>query len=490
MIGLGDTAFGIDVGDGTLKVVKLARRGRGVKLVRTWRLPYYLSAGDPAAAALDALEEIRPHVGDAARVVVSAPGLGASVLTYSVPSLESSRSEELARYEVLRDVDRPVEDLLIRHRVRKGPIESRVHTLALVRARVDRWTAALDARSIPYDDIQLGAVALASFVDHEHPSGDDRVLLAVGSISTELVLTSDGGIWARHLPFGLADEEDLERLALRLSGEIGAAVERFLPSDRRFDARQIVLTEEGALQSGLISALESVTGRDVVRTSELTRIAASGRLSWDRRSPEETLAMGKAFGLALAGLGLGRFHAALVGPNPRRDAARRMPLAAATVLLSAMGIFAVTEQSRRHVAEINATLPVQLSGNLQDLSNSWRTIVDERDIAKTEAEALLDIARRRPETFAVRRALDIAKPLVSMREGSQLHVEKIWLSTSRAGLPATLAVTVHADPRFDDELGAKLESAYRPAFEDVRVRGPEPAPTGGLSRFVVEVTLR
>ena len=72
--------------------------------------------------------------------------------------------------------------------------------------------------------MQLGGVALASFVDHERPSGDDRVLLAVGSIGTELVLTSEGGLWARHLPFGLADEEDLDALALRLSGEIGAAM--------------------------------------------------------------------------------------------------------------------------------------------------------------------------------------------------------------------------------------------------------------------------
>lgn len=489
MIGFGDTAFGIDVGDGTLKVVKLARGGRGIKLVRTWRLPYSLFDGDPGQAALTALDEIRPHVEDAARVVVAAPSAGAAVHTYTVPSLESSRSEELARYEVLRDVGLPVEDLLIRHRVRKGPVESRVHTFALARERVDRWTAALDARRVPYDDVQLGGVALASFIDHERPSGDDRVLLAVGSIGTELVLTSEGGLWARHLPFGLADEEDLDALALRLSGEIGAAIEHFLPSDRGFEPTEIVITEEGALQGQLITALESVTGRQVRRTSELTRIATAGRLSWDRRSPEETLAMGKAFGLALAGLGVGRFVAPMLGPNAKRDAARRMPLVAAAVLLSAMGIFTVTEQSRRHVAAINAALPVSLAGNAQDLSNSWRQIVAERDDARGQADALLDVARRRTDTFAVRRALDIASPLVSMREGARLHVDKVWLSTARAGLPGTLAVTIHADPRFDGELAAKLESAYGPAFSDVRVRGPEAAPDGTLSRFVVEVTL-
>ncbi len=488
MMGFGETAFGIDVGDGTLKVVKLTRRGGRVKLTRTWRLPYYLSPGNIADAAIEALEEIRPHIDSAARIVVAAPNQSASVHTYTVPTLESERSEDLARYEVLRDVDVPVEDLLIRHRIRKGTVEQQVHTFALQRTHVARWTSALHARGIPCDDVQVVGAALASFIEAERPWGKDRVLLAVGAIATELVLLTEGGIWTRHLPFGVADEEDLEHLALRLSGEIGAAVTKLLPNDRPFEPKDIVLTEEGALQSGLITALEAATGRDVTRISELTRVA-TGKMDWDRRSPAETLAMGKAFGLAMAGFGTGRFWAPMLDGNPQREAARRVPLATAAVFISALGIFAVTEQSRRHVAEINNTLPVQLSGNYQDLSNSWRQIIAERDTARTEANALLDIGKRRTETFAVRRALDIMSPMLSMRGGSQLHVEKVWLSTSRPGLPGTLTLTIHADPRFDEELGDKLQRAYRPAFQTVRVRGPDAAPLEGLSRFLVEITL-
>ena len=52
---LSRSAIGIDVSDGTLKAVKLTRRGRRIRLVRTWRVAYYHEDGDPGANALDAL---------------------------------------------------------------------------------------------------------------------------------------------------------------------------------------------------------------------------------------------------------------------------------------------------------------------------------------------------------------------------------------------------------------------------------------------------
>ncbi len=485
----GTTAVGIDIGDGTLKVVKLTRRGRKVKLVRAWRLPYYLEA-DPADAALAMLAGLWSQFGDGARLVVGAPDRHAFTTTLLVPTMEADQVADLVRYEILRSIGQPEDEVLIGHHVRKGVVEQQVHAFALQRREVDALRADLASRGLAFDSMETPGFALASFVEHERPWGRDRVLLGVGELATQLVLLTEDGLWARRLPLGLADAENAVDLAERLSAEIDAAARFFLPGDRTFEPQDLVLSEEGALDASLTGALKRITGRNVLRLGAFERIATPWRMDWNDQRPEETLCMATASGLALAGVGLGRFHCPALGGDPRRESARRLPLVAATVVLSAAGLLTATELAEARTAQLESTLSPDLSSELVRLDESWASAQRQRAGHIDEGEALLAIGRRRPATFLVRRMLALLAPLADERGVSTLHVESLWLAPWEPQRAGALSLTLHVDPSMDDTLGERLQRAFRSQFEDVRIRGPEAAPVPGTSRFVVEVTLR
>ena len=485
----GSSVYGVDVTDGTLKAVQLVRRGRTLRLVGSWRIPYHRDE-DPARGAVKALrtflQTARPD--GLAQLVLSAPDRGHVSRTYLVPAMDPGRVAELVRYELLAELQLPEEDLLLRHHVRKGVVEQQVHALALEAGPVNAFLSALQAERVPFDELQPPGYALASFVEHERPLGRDRVLLGVGETSTELVLMREDGLWTRHLPLGRAQEEDPARLAERLALEVEAATRFLLPRDVEFKPVDVVLTEEGALGPQLTTELKRVLRLPVTRFGELPRIDTD-HLKHGSATEAQTLAMGKALGLALTGCGLARFPCAVVRGTPRRDATRRLPLAGVSLTLSALGLLGVTQLA---VARADA-LEDALSG---DLPGEMRALVARSDETRGQlsdrlarADGLLSLARRRPAVLAVRTALSRVAEVVAGRGSETLHVDSVWLSTGDGGRPGVLTITLDADPRRDEALPGALAESFRGVPGEVAVEGPERAPTPGLSRWTVEVTL-
>jgi Tfp pilus assembly PilM family ATPase len=99
MSAFGGAALGIDVSDGTLKAVRLSRRGGRLILQHTWRLEI-AERPDAELEALRALvQQARP--GPGTRIVISAPTRGLFSRTYTLPAMSGERVAELVRYEVL-----------------------------------------------------------------------------------------------------------------------------------------------------------------------------------------------------------------------------------------------------------------------------------------------------------------------------------------------------------------------------------------------------
>lgn len=481
-------AVGIDMGDGTLKAVELVRRGRRVKLLRYWRVPYYMQQ-DPESSLEEALRKISSQIGSRTRVIVGDVAGIVRSHTYRVPTMEDRRTAELIRYEVVRDTGVAAEDLLIAHKARKGVEEQPVLSVSMTKADARKRETELRSAGVSWDDLEASAVAMSSFVEFEMPWGGDRIILGVGETSTELVLLTNLGLWTRQLPFGLADNSDIEVLAERLKGEVDSACSFLLPGDRTFDPKDLVLTEEGSLEAPLTRALKSAFGIDVVRMSKFDRVITNRELDRAQQRQHETLAMSKAFGLALSGLQLGRFRCPIITKNSHRESHRRLPAIAATVFLSAAGIVAATENARHQVKTFNGTLPIHLEGEMQDLAVLWGNTLNELKVQETRAHTLRSLAERRKSTSVVRKALVILAPLIKDRGEAALHLDNLWYTPSQPSRPGNLRLTLFVDPSFDSELEKRLHDLYSPLFESVRVRGPEPAPEAGRSRFVVEISL-
>jgi hypothetical protein len=486
MSALSRSAIGIDLSDGTLKAVHLKRSGHRITLRRTWRTA--LGDGPDAALAAAAvfMRAVRPGAGT--RIVFSAPTDGLYSQTYLIPVMEQARLDELVRYEVLAGLGQPDADVVVRHHLRRGVEEAQVHAFALPRAVVDDFRDRLSAHRISFDDLETPGFALASFIEAESPSAGDRVLLGVGRRASELVLMTADGLWMRHLRLGLHDGTP-EDVAGRRAAESDAAVSYFRRSDRRFRPAEVVLTEEGALDARFTGALKRATALPVTRTSGLGRIHAGWRLRHTGQTPEQALSAAKAFGLALAGLGIARFRCPVVSGNPRRAALRRVPTVAAGVLAASATLLGLGESSGAWADRMNATLPAGLSAELQDRVKQRESMLEQCNALDREAAVLLAIARRRPAAFSVRHALDLAAQVVAGRQGQLLHVDQVWLSAAESDRHGAMTVTLLATPAFDDTLGESLRRVYGAEYTNVRVAGPEPAPMPDLSRWVVELAL-
>lgn len=484
------SAIGVDATDGVLKAVQLVRRGRRTTLTRAWRIPYF-GAPDPTQGALDALagwlRTARPGAGP--RLVLAVPDQGHLSRTYVVPAMEADRIGELVRYEVLSELGLPDDELDIQHHVRKGVVEAQVHAFALRRAQIDRHVVALGERGVPFDELQPPGFALASFLEHEQPLGRDRVLLGVGQVATRLVLLREDGLWTRHIPLGLQHAETPAELAGRFADELSAATAWLLPPDRAFEPVDCVLSEDGAQDAAFTGALRAALGVPVTRVDGLRRVQLGRHAVQSERGAASVFSMGTAIGLALTGLGQARFPCPVRSGHAARTAARRLPVAAATLLVSAAGLFGVTELAEARADALAASLPPELAQEAVDLRRRADQLDDELQQQAEVVRALERLAACRPASFAVRTALARIAELATARDGRKLHVDQVFLRPERGGEAGLLRLTLHAEPSYDASLRQTLELSFAGSLGAVVVQGPEASPLPGISRWIVEITL-
>lgn len=485
---LGQTALGLDVSDGTLKAVLLARDGRRAVFRSSWRAELPDGAGPAELADAVASLLARARCGPATRLVLATPAEDSVSRTFQLPVIEPARVGDLARYELISQLGLPDEDLVIRHLARRGLGEQPVHVYAVRRARLHALQAALAARGVHPDAWELPGWALASQAEFEQPAAHDRVLLGIGRTATDLVLLTDTGLWARHLALGLASGP-AEQVATRLAAELAASVTGLLPPDVPFRPVHVLLLEDGACDARFAGHLRRQLAWPVARLDALRRTRASWRLAHHDQSPEQALSSARAFGLALSGLGLARFACPTAGGHAGREALRLLPAASLAVLLAAGSLAVLCVEARARTRELQSTLPIALLGDLQARAGD---IADKRAglaTAQASADSLLMLARRRTAALAPRRALAALDAVAAGRQGQALHVERLWLDAGEPGRPGLLSLTLQAAPALDDTLGPRVERALRVDFGDVAVRGPERAPLGELSQWVVEIAL-
>ncbi|RKY22020.1 MAG: hypothetical protein DRQ55_02415 [Planctomycetota bacterium] len=486
------TALGLDVSDGTLKAVLLARSGRRVRLIRSWRARW-AGAADEAAGLRQALRrflsEMRPGI--LPRIVVSAPDADHLGSTYTVPVMQAERMDELVRYELLRATGASQSELLMGHHVRKGVAENQVHAVALRRARVDQLVSLLSELGVPFDELQPPSWALASFIEHERPLGRDRIVLGVGELSTTLLLMREDGLWSRHLPIGLSHVADEQELARRLHAEAASAITHCVPRDRAFHPADVVLTEEAALSGSITSALKRAFGLPVTRVAELLRIEPPRRTRRGSPSSAESLCMGRAYGLGLAGLGLARVSGRFdVADDPRRALRRRLPVVSAGLATAALALLILTELSVGHADALAAAMPPSVGQSVLTSAARARELESGRARQQLRLSRLSALARRASTTFAARRALAAVSEVAAGRGELPLHVESCWLSAGAAGRPGLLKLTLESSPAFDAMLGEQLEPALlRHGLSPRRITHTPNDTAHPLSSWRVEVEL-
>lgn len=344
-------AWGVEVGAQAIKVMKLARSGSGVALEDFEVLPFKhilttpdLNVEEAIRVNLEALAQ--KHEFDKSTVVVSVPGHMAFARFAKLPPIEASKVKSIVAYEAQQQIPFPIEEVEWDYQVfaQDDAPDIEVGIFAITKERVANFLSNYRSVGMRVDTLTLSPVAVYNAFaydnsDKESDAGGNSVYLDIGTVSTDIIVVEDGGIWLRTLPLG--GNHFTNALMKQFKISFAKAEKLKLEAGTSKYAKQIFQAMRGVF-SDLVSEIQRSLGfyQSLNRDADLTRIVGVGstwklpglqkylkqnlqmevvrpdgfsRLEVDGRRAAEfssiAVNMATAYGLALQGLSLGSVDA-------------------------------------------------------------------------------------------------------------------------------------------------------------------------------------
>ena len=506
-------AWGIDIGDGNLKAIRLKLRRNTVQAVQAVEIPYadpFLRKTRVPASfdrrAVAALLQLGNSVG-------FSPGDTFSVLfpsfhvlegAFEIPRVDPEKREELIRYEVADLTRTSVEALTLRHAV-ITPVTRELELVRIQAVRTEElntFLRLLREAEVPYDRIVLPGAALAETARLCGLSHGPYLVLSLGFTAAVLAVLHEGACWARTLPLPLpvapgtaleAAREKVKSMCEVLKQEVETFL-RWIPGGKALKIRKVFLTGEGARIPAILNAL------DTIFTAPVEQLRPSGlglkpERAKDSLPPEETvLSMGKALGLAAGGLRAADAPPSMTGPMPERKRRVRWKrlfasMAALLLLAASLGVLAEIRAGRlARVEDLTAALAPSPRANEMD------ELLQRLEREREALELLLSLRKRREVVSRLRKTLWRMEAPPPAGAPGEYHLENVEITFTEAkGLRALLGT------RVADEEGVKkdLRDLFAGLVQEPGLSGPFPSgeenPPEGLAPLVewrVEGALR
>lgn len=201
------TAWGLDIGESSIKAVKMARLNKFLEVVRVDMIPI----GAPGASTMaretmliSALEEfVRRHDPSDSRVVASIPGRSTFCKLINLPPVETKRIPEIVRLEVKQQIPFPIEDIVwdyVQCKKEYAPGEEiEVNLVAIRKEIVENFVETFAHAGIRLDGLQATPLALFNLVKHELAPDGNVVVVDVGADLSDLVIVEGDRFWPRTL---------------------------------------------------------------------------------------------------------------------------------------------------------------------------------------------------------------------------------------------------------------------------------------------------
>ncbi|MEQ8836131.1 MAG: type IV pilus assembly protein PilM, partial [Lacipirellulaceae bacterium] len=225
----GNAVWGIDIGQTALKALKCRPHETEEQqlVVESFDFIEYekiLTQPEADAEALvkDALEQFLSRndlAGD--QVAISVPGQSGLARFIKLPPVESKKIPDIVKYEARQQIPFSLEDVVWDYQQLTGgseedgfALEPEVGLFAMKRDQVARALKPLEEAGIDVDYIQLAPLAVYNYVCFDR-LGDLRsqsynpedpppstVVIAIGTDTTDLVVTNGYRVWQRNIPIG------------------------------------------------------------------------------------------------------------------------------------------------------------------------------------------------------------------------------------------------------------------------------------------------
>jgi type IV pilus assembly protein PilM len=249
------TVWGIDVGQGALKALKLREQAGGVLAERFEIVKYPQILSGPGADARHLIRDALGRLAEQAdlsdsHVAVSVPGWGGYCRFVHLPPVDSSRVPEVVHYEAAQQIPFPLEEVIWQWQTFRDPdapdspdVDAGI--FALRRSDVGEMLLLFSEAGINVDAMQMAPLALYNFMTFdEQIAPEGATLLAdVGADETDFVVADGRRIWTRtahiggnHFTEALAratgasfDEAEQSKCRIAAGGDDAGALEALQP---------------------------------------------------------------------------------------------------------------------------------------------------------------------------------------------------------------------------------------------------------------------
>lgn len=475
-----DAVWGIDVGQCALKALRCRAHEKDdnrivVEAFDYIEYPKILTQPEANKEELikEALETfISRNVTAGDRVAISVPGQSGLARFIKLPPVEAKKIPDIVKYEARQQIPFALEDVVWDYQPLAGgsidegyALETEVGLFAMKRDQVARALKPLEDAGIEIDIIQLAPLAIFNFIcfdqlgnlesyDKSNPP-PSKVVLSLGTDTTDLVITDGSRVWQRSIPIGgnhftkaltkelkltFAKAEHLKRNAMKaenpkavfqamrpvfsdLVAEIQRSIGFFTSNNRNAKLGDVIALGNPMKLPGLQRFLAQNLDQEVAQIDDFKALMG-GSVTAVPNFKENVLTFGVAYGLCVQALDKGQLHTNLLPGEiiTKRLVKAKKPwaVAAAALLLTGMAVdYASHYSSWRSAAvkpEYNQAMAtaLQQAGTLTTeaggMDSAFGTLTTQFDEIVTTGKNLVSNVEGRLLWLEMLKALDSALP--------------------------------------------------------------------------------
>ncbi|MHC4572456.1 MAG: type IV pilus assembly protein PilM [Planctomycetota bacterium] len=442
------SVWAIDIGNNSLKALRLRNAGGAVELIGFDNVQHgkILNGSGVKAAERDELIalSLRQFVkqNDLGKddIVVSVPSQNSFARFVKLPPVEAKRIPEIVKFEAAQQIPFDINDVQWDWQLmtETDSPEVKVGIFAIKNEVVTSVLEHFGRENITVGYVQMAPMALYNYVLYDRSDlgksdSQATVIIDIGAENTDLVVCTASTVWQRCIPMGgnaftraIADTfklnfekaEKLKRTAAMskyarqvfqamkpvftdLASEIQRSLGFYNSSNPNTKLSKIIALGGGTKMRGLLKYLQQTLQIPIERPDSFKKLAISSAVS-AAKFHENVCDFGIIYGLALQGLGLARIDSNLLPRSIARSMAwagkaKYFTAAACMVLLVSLMCFARTNLDRISYASNN-----QVRQKVNGIINTARQASSKLEAEKSKASGSEAIIQKAFEPFGYR----------------------------------------------------------------------------------------